>query len=163
VSSQRSGSLKSEPLRHHYVPVFYQKSFADMDGRLWMYDRKFKTFSKPHPKVICCENDLYTISPKSGPDRVIESEYLSAIDSAGAHAIRQLERGRPSRSAIEALSAFAAHQITRTPTVRAAILGIVERIGEDIARTSFATLQRAKEVLARQVPHADWRSGRCAP
>jgi hypothetical protein len=37
--------------KHHFVPVFYQKGFADRDGLLWVYDRKLRTFKRLHPSI----------------------------------------------------------------------------------------------------------------
>src|ERR1051326_5448869 len=80
--------------KHHYVPQFYQKGFADVDGLLWVYDRKIHTYKKLHPTVICRSEDLYTIGHAHGPrDRRVETEILSPIESAAAPVIRKLRPG----------------------------------------------------------------------
>src|ERR1700682_2162478 len=68
--------------KHHYVPVFYQKGFADADGLLWVYDRNHETSKQLHPKVVCRAEDLYAVRPKNAPrDRTIETDVLSPIES----------------------------------------------------------------------------------
>lgn len=72
------------PRKHHYVPKFYQKGFADAEGLLWVYDRARKTYHHLPPEAVCCERDFYSVKPEGLPrDARIESEYLSRIDAAG--------------------------------------------------------------------------------
>jgi hypothetical protein len=69
--------------RHHYVPQFYQKGFADADQRLWLYDRRTQKYCKAHPVNICCENDLYMIDPGGRRNSYIETKWLSKVDGDG--------------------------------------------------------------------------------
>jgi hypothetical protein len=57
-------------MKHHYVPVFYQKHFAASDGLLWVYDRTLKTCKQLHPLSICFEHDLYALNMPSGVDQI---------------------------------------------------------------------------------------------
>ena len=41
-----------------------------------MYDRRTQRFKKLHPRVICCENDLYTLDPHGDQNSQIESKWL---------------------------------------------------------------------------------------
>ncbi len=80
--------------KHHYVPVFYQKGFADADLMLWRYDRHLHEYKHLPPKVICREEDLYAVRAEDGTwDRRIESEVLSPIDNTAADIIRNLAPG----------------------------------------------------------------------
>ena len=73
LRSQDSIAL-NDPRKHHYVPVFYQKHFANAEGSLWVYDRKLKWCKDLVPKNICFENDLYTLKHDGAPrDQRIES------------------------------------------------------------------------------------------
>jgi len=38
--------------KHHYVPVFYQKGFADANEMLSVYDRKLHTYKELHPLLF---------------------------------------------------------------------------------------------------------------
>jgi hypothetical protein len=79
--------------RHHYIPQFHQNGFADIDQRLWLYDRRTQKYAKAHPANICCENDLYMIDPTGRRNSYIETNWLSKVDRDGAAAIRQVEAG----------------------------------------------------------------------
>ena len=82
VKTQRKGK---DPRKHHYVPVFYQRNFANSKGLLWVYDRQSRTCKELHPSVICFEKDLYTVKHEKGPrDAQVESKVLWAVDALGA-------------------------------------------------------------------------------
>src|SRR5215469_13777349 len=88
--------LVSEPKKHHYLPVVYQRGFTDSvdDERLWLYDRKTQRLTRAHPRYICYEKELYTMDPDGRQDRQIESQWLGRVDGEGATAIRMLKEGR---------------------------------------------------------------------
>ena len=69
---------RGEPRKHHYVPVFYQRHFVDEDGLLWVYDRKRQAYSHLHPRVVCSQNDFYTVFSKDGTIvRAVETQFTS--------------------------------------------------------------------------------------
>jgi hypothetical protein len=137
-----------EPRRHHYVPQWYQGSFADTDGRLWLYDRKMQRYKKVHPRYICCEKDLYTIDPEGRQDQRIERQYLNLIDGEGATALRRLARtGRLDYEWTESFSIFIAVLITRTPAFRTMLTQMYKSTGEEVMRLMTTDAERARDQL----------------
>ncbi len=138
----------NEPRLHHYVPAAYQSGFADVDGLLWLYDRRTQRYTKTHPRVICCENNLYTIDPEGVEDCRIETQCLSQIDGDAITAIRQLGKGvQLDRDWMESFSIFIAFLITRTPAYRALITQNYQATGEEYLRIGFTDVDRARQLL----------------
>jgi len=83
-----------EPLKHHFLPVFYLKQWAGTDGRLVEFSKPYKNVVKPrrvHPKGTGYVDRLYTIDGL--PDELaqeIEREFLSPVDSRAADAMHAL-------------------------------------------------------------------------
>lgn len=48
----------SEPRKHHYVPVFYQKHFVNQHGLLWLYDRSLKTCRRSTETSLLIQSGL---------------------------------------------------------------------------------------------------------
>jgi hypothetical protein len=139
---------QNEPSRHHYVPQFYQRGFADSDGCLWMYDRNSQRFTKVHPKNICCERELYTIDPNGNKNRYIEVKWLSQVDGDGARAIRQFESGSQITDEWrECFSIYMAQQITRTPANLNLTTRNFQAMREEILRVGFTDVDRARELM----------------
>jgi hypothetical protein len=136
--------------RHHYVPQFYQKGFADTDQRLWLYDRGTQRYFKAHPVNICCENDLYTVNPGGTRNSYLETKWLSKVDGDGAAAIRQFEAGIAlDLEWEESFSLFMAQQITRTPAFRDSTTRNYRLLREEYLRIGFTDVDRAGQLLAR--------------
>src|ERR1022692_68106 len=135
--------------KHHYVPVFYQKGFADAEGLLWVYDRKLKTYKHLSPKVICRAEDLYAVRPDNAPrDRRIETDVLSPIDGHTAPIIRKLAPGVAlSKEETARLAFFIALQRSRLPSFGRAISKVYEVSMEQAMRMQFANVDRATATL----------------
>lgn len=82
------------PRRNHYLPRFYQRRWADAQGRVFVYE-------KPHDQVIVSTRstkatgwspDLYTvpIAPE-GQAQALEDGFWRTIDQWGADALAALE------------------------------------------------------------------------
>lgn len=141
---------RNQPKRHHYVAEVYQRGFADVDECLWVYDRRAQRFKKLHPRVICCENDLYTLDPQGVQNSQIESKWLSQIDGEGATAIRNFESGiQLDQEWRESFSIFMAQQITRTPVFRELTIQNYRAMGEEFLRIGFTDVERARQFLER--------------
>src|SRR6266404_3400491 len=143
--------MSNEPIRHHYVPIFYPLGFAQQgDERLWLYDRKTQRWTKPHPKNICCEKELYTLDPLGKQIRLIEKKWLGQIDGDAASGIRLLRnREQLSDEAKEWLSVFMAQQITRTPGFRKLITESYRAMLEEFMRIGFSDVTRARTLMER--------------
>jgi hypothetical protein len=80
----------SEPTKHHYLPVFYLKRWADRDGKVVRYHRANGRIvvSRPSPKRTGYEEGLYTLKGTARPQE-IETEFFKIVDNGAA---RMLER-----------------------------------------------------------------------
>ena len=119
----------SEPLNHHYIPIFYLKKWATSEGKLHRYSRL------PTNRVVCrlCapkgtgyEPLLYTLKgyPKEH-QQVIEKGLLSAIDRDGALALDNLSQGDWSKLTLESRNAWTTFLMSlqvRTPEMIARLL-----------------------------------------
>ena len=105
--------------KHHYLPVFYQNGFTDIDGRIWRHDiRKSVTVSHT-PKNIGYEKHLYTVDFPGQPPDALEKK-LSALESLIAPILRETLNTRilPIGDALFLLIEFVALSFARTPTMQ---------------------------------------------
>jgi hypothetical protein len=145
--------MSGEPRKHHYIPIFYQRRFANSNGLLWVYDRLDKTYKELHPKSICFEKDLYATKPKEQPrDRRIESNVLSKVDDWHAKTIAAVVKAAPnapSPDQLASLAVFAAIQHTRVPSNSGMITAMYEAGANDMMELAFANIERARMSLKR--------------
>jgi len=137
---------------HHYVAQFHQRGFVENDGdRLWVYDRKWKSYEQKHPRALCKQPDLYTLVSKDGTeDRAIETKILSVIEDQAARVIARLAPGFvPSRLDIRRLVCFIAIQWTRVPSFIRTAGAVIEAHYDEWLRLRFGTLESASEALAQ--------------
>ena len=85
------------PRRHHYIPEFYLKRWADGSGRLVQFSKPWNDLVKPkrvYPKETGFVNHLYELKGVGidNPSR-LEQEYFSPIDSRAADVLAKIERG----------------------------------------------------------------------
>ncbi|HEV3481875.1 MAG TPA: DUF4238 domain-containing protein [Candidatus Acidoferrales bacterium] len=141
----------SEPRKHHYVPVFYQKHFADSKGLFWVYDRRLKSYKQLPPTVVCFEKDLYALKPTDGGprDRRVETKGLSQVDGVGATAIRDLLFGNPNTETIRAVSFFMGVQFSRLPSMGRSLGAMYVQAGREMMRLMTASVDRMKGVLEK--------------
>ena len=152
LTETRTRQKKSgrDPRKHHYVPVFYQKHFANPDGLLWVYDRQQRTFKELHPLAICFEKDLYALKPEDKPrDTRVETKVLALVDALGAMGIRDFQTGKANREAEEQVAFFMAFQYNRVPTTSRDIRATYAKLIEELGRISFANVERATAVLEK--------------
>jgi hypothetical protein len=137
-------------MKHHYVPVFYQKHFTASDGLLWVYDRKFKTCKQLHPLSVCFQNDLYAFKVPDSPfNQIVETDFLCNVDGSASSALRELPGvlAAPRPELLGEIIYFAALQYTRVPANKAFISMIHEAGATDLMETAFANVARAASVL----------------
>lgn len=89
-------SSRQETIKQHYVPKFYLKQWAGLDGELCITTRRGERLieSRRKPEYTAYEDRLYSfrdepLCPNPEPD-VIETKVLSIIDNSGAKAHRRL-------------------------------------------------------------------------
>jgi hypothetical protein len=139
-----------DPRKHHYVPVFYQKHFANTAGLLWVYDRQRRTFKELHPLAICFEKDLYALKPEGKPrDTRIESKVLASVDALGSEGIRAFLAGKGSADAEIEVAFFMAFQYARVPTVSRDIKATYVKLVEELDRITFSNVERARAVMEK--------------
>jgi hypothetical protein len=139
-----------DPRKHHYVPVFYQRNFANDSGLLWVYDRQKGSLKELHPRVICFEKDLYAVKPENKPPNMeVELKVLSVVDSLGFRGIRAFQIGKPNSEAEQQVAFFMAFQWTRVPTMSRDIRVTYAKAIEELGRITFANVERAKDIMER--------------
>jgi hypothetical protein len=141
--------------KHHYVPVFYQRGFADADLLIWRYDRLRREYKQLPPKVNCREEDLYAVRAADGTwDRRIETDVLSPIDNAADKVIQALTPGTVLTSQqVRELVMFIGLQYTRLPSFGKAVRQMAEATMNEWMRMRFGTLKMAEDAL-EQLEHA---------
>lgn len=85
--------MANEPRKHHYIPEFYLKGWANENGKIWRYDRPHLAVVNKHvfPSQVGYSRDLYTI-PGVAPERAqkIETEWFSRVDHSASKAREKL-------------------------------------------------------------------------
>ncbi len=122
-----------EPLRHHFLPVFYLKRWAGADGRLVEFSKPYRGVVKPrrvHPKGTGYVDRLYAV--EGLPDDVaqeMERDFLSPVDSRAADALADMLKGHklsvPQRAA---WTIFVATLLLRMPQDMVKFRSIAEEI-----------------------------------
>ncbi len=81
----------SEPIDHHYNPIFYLGQWARNDGRVCRYHRPFDRVvaSWRSPKHTGYEERLYSLEGVSEP-QIIETEFFSRLDNDAAPILKHL-------------------------------------------------------------------------
>jgi len=114
-------SEKAQPKRHHFVPQFYLRNFADGKRRLRMYARG--RGAEPIVAMVkdaAVESGFYSVAHESGEKSQRVESVLSVIDDKAKAAVDAILRGGfpPERQAREDLAIFIALQTLRTPLDR---------------------------------------------
>lgn len=101
--------------RHHLVPQFYLRRFADQKDRISATRLSTNQVLKTHIRNAAVEGGFYSISHDDLPDDFIEGG-LAEIEAAAEKVFRSLDRGQFSISEEDrfTISLFIAVQFTRT-------------------------------------------------
>jgi hypothetical protein len=79
--------------KHHYIPVFYLKQWAGVDGRVCEYARRYKGIEarRTFPKGTGYLRGLYRL-PNVPDDKaeLVETIYMKSVDDGAAQALRIL-------------------------------------------------------------------------
>jgi hypothetical protein len=147
VATARTTLTREMPAKkHHFVPVFYQRGFADAEGRLWRYDRKTHLYQHLYPKVICREENLYAVSPEGLPnDQRIETDVLAPIESRASVAIKKIaSQQKLTDDELKEFCFFMGLQYSRLPSIRLLVRQSYEITLTSLARVLFADVARAR-------------------
>ena len=86
-----------QPHRHHYLPEFYTRRWADASGRMIAYQRFKPSELRARlvfPSQIGFERDLYTLPGAEPADaQRLETELFSKVDDGGARVLSKLLDG----------------------------------------------------------------------
>jgi hypothetical protein len=90
--------MPSENEKHHYLPVFYLKRWAGIDGRLCEFSRPYKSVEprRTHPDGTGYVRGLYKIEglpPETM--NVIETKFLKPADGLASDALKALAADKP--------------------------------------------------------------------
>ena len=136
------------PLRHHFLPEFYLKRWAQQDGRLVEYKKPYANTVKPrrtHPKGTGFIFRLYAV--EGLPDDVaheMESEFLSPVDSRAAQALIAMQADKEFSTAQRlAWASFVATLLSRMPED----IDLVKKIIRELAQTILPGFQPIFERL----------------
>lgn len=139
----------SEPRKHHYVPICYQRNFTNASGLLWVYDREVRHYKELHPKSICLVKDLYAFDREEGQkDQRVESFALATVDGLFATALREFAPERfPSFLAFQATAYFMGVQYSRLPSYARFISAMYKKGVEETMRLTTVNVNRMKHAI----------------
>ena len=157
--------MTPEPRRHHLLPQFYLRRFADEGEHLAVVSRDLlKRFVSSVAKVAA-EGDFYTVETTSGPSQEVE-KLLSRIEDQAAPALDRILAGTfpPPDDDRIALATFIAFQFTRNRAHRRAWAMITDAAaklmvqvmasGDDVAqRLAQTTGEPASDELVESFKH----------
>lgn len=128
----------NEPVKHHFLPVFFLRKWCGEDGRLTQFSKPFGDVvraKRKHPTATGFINRLYAIDDIS--DRLsyeIETSFLSPVDSRAAIALNALlEKRHLTDLERTAFSQFVMTLLMRMPTEIALLKNLVSAIEERLA------------------------------
>ncbi len=82
-----------DPVKHHYIPVFYLKHWCGSDGRLCEYSRPYNAVKprRTYPDGTGYARELYTVASLP-PDmaQVVEKTFMKRTDDLASQAMRTL-------------------------------------------------------------------------
>lgn len=79
--------------RHHYIPVFYLNGFTNLEGKLYIYDKKINTvIDKPQsPRSYFFKKNRHTLLNLNGVyDDFIEASLYNSFDNNTSGALKDL-------------------------------------------------------------------------
>lgn len=82
----------NEPKKHHFLPVFYLRQWANADRRLVEFKKPFGNTVVPrrgHPQSMGWIDRLYALDGVKGASaQKFETTFLSPVDSRAAEALK---------------------------------------------------------------------------
>lgn len=140
----------STPKRHHYLPQFYLKEFADPSDKVWLYDRETGKLWHTHVKDVCVETHYYSITKPDGSKDPSLEKIFSGMESKAKNVIDKLNKNEPITEEEKAeLAMFIAFQFVRVPGFEHEINDNAEKIMKKMAEVAFCSEERAKIMLSK--------------
>jgi hypothetical protein len=143
-----------EARKHHYVPRFYLKRFADADDMLTVVDRRFGTVKRKSPSAVFWEIDYYRVDGDEGTDPTAWETAFGKLEDRAALVLNQVDQQRrlpaPGDASYSTLINFVALQAVRGPHARRRLAEphrVLERVLEhaEQLREAFGAQMRNPE------------------
>ncbi len=138
------------PKKHHYLPQFYLRRFANDDGKLWVFDRETKSYRCVTPKEVGQENHFYTFIDKDGKKNGAIETYFSDIETYASNIIEKLLRLESlTKEEKGNFSSFIAFQRTRTPEYEKTLNEMTEKQTKAMLQIRYTNEEQVGELLKR--------------
>ncbi|MDB5224989.1 MAG: hypothetical protein JWO43_611 [Candidatus Adlerbacteria bacterium] len=137
-----------EQKRHHYVPQFYLKGFADEHERVWVYDRVTQQFRHQKTDQIAVIGHYYRIEKRDGSLSVEVEQYLSEVEGDAAFALNKLDKHESITQEEKIhIAVYIALQMTRVPDYEKRVKELQEKSIRRINKMLFSSVEAAKEKI----------------
>jgi len=126
--------------RHHYLPRFYTKGFADTDGLLFVYDKSKDLVLKvkKSPKSIFYGWDRNTVAVHGEPNDQIEKTYAALDDLIARSLTEVLKSGKLTTENLTSLILFTTQLKWRTPKADQHFNSIKDELNQQDLRIKIA-------------------------
>jgi len=111
----------SRAKRHHHVPRFYLRAFADPKGRIQVYDRHSgRTLDRQRIENVAVESDLYTVTDDEGRPSDGAEQAIARLEGGISESLARLRGPDPVASTEDQanVAIFVALQFVRTTAMR---------------------------------------------
>lgn len=145
------------PRRHHFMPVFYLKRWAGVDGCLEQFRRLAGREIKPRrsaPAATGYRDDLYAMPGLSADlAQQVEKLFMQEVDSLAAAVLPGLESGGPVAWTSESRTAWARFVRSLQLRTPADVAGVKQRAQDDwgvsipLIQETYESLRRAGEPM----------------
>jgi len=117
------GPTQNRPKRHHHVPEFYLRGFADPKGRVQVHDRVTGQSFVTGVRNVAVEAGFYDLVADDGTKLPDAEEALGDLEGQAAAILESIRRSEPPAPALSdedraILAVFLAIQFVRTPEQR---------------------------------------------
>jgi Protein of unknown function (DUF4238) len=146
--------------RHHWVPRFYLKRFADADGLIWLHDLNAGSSLPVSPGDALVKKYLYAPKVGENPDDDVFERFLADhVDGPAVAPLNRLAAGDPvSYEDRQRIAIFVAYQEYRVPRMKDAIQRFMGEVAQRILRMSVErpeSMKRTFEAMGKPISDAD--------
>lgn len=125
----------SGPKRHHYVPNWYLRRFADKKRRVRVYSRVTGKTHLANTINAAVQSGFYALPAEDGGIDLSAEKMLAELEGTAKAALERVVSGSfpPSPEDRAVLSLFIANLMVRTPEFRDSNLAMIESLRDDLA------------------------------
>jgi hypothetical protein len=136
--------------RHHYLPQFYLRNFADKDGLLWIFDRDRSEYRQQSIKNTAVQVDYYTLQGQNGRKHIEIEEFLACLESDTKPVIEKIDRKRRiSMEEKKVLAAFVSFLKVRVPDFEKTVNELSEKMIKEISKIMFSSKETADTLIKK--------------